>query len=277
MRLRGLPSSYNVASGSNSAAHACLSPFCSASMAALTVGFINLSTSICKGHSGFQLAGIDRQGADALARYGEDRIGYRWGHTRTGRFAEPTRRLHALDDVRFHHRDFIHSHGPVVVKIALLHASALERDRAVQRSRETEECPALHLCSDRVWIDHDAAIGGTDDAVNLDCAVPRDLHLRHLHHVAPEGELKRNPTTAPRRQWPAPARLFRGEVQHSEGARIVAEQRPAINNGILLRRRRQVINEAFNDEDVLHRADTAPERSGYSGRLDAHVVHVNVG
>jgi hypothetical protein len=64
-------------------------------------------------HSGLQLAGIDRQGADV-----------------------------------------IHSHGPVVVEIALLHASALERNRAVQRSRETEERPALHLRRDRVRIDH---------------------------------------------------------------------------------------------------------------------------
>src|SRR5258708_31902751 len=91
---------------------------------AMPVSAINTQYVHRRGHLGLQLAGIDRQGADALARYGEDRIDYRWRHTSTGRFAEPTRRLRVLDDVRFHDLDFIHSHGPAVVEIALHHAAA---------------------------------------------------------------------------------------------------------------------------------------------------------
>jgi len=60
-------------------------------------------------------------GCGCAARYGEDRIGYRVG-TQEQALPEPPAPP-SLDDVRFHHRtSFIRM--AVVVKIALLHASA---------------------------------------------------------------------------------------------------------------------------------------------------------
>jgi hypothetical protein len=104
-------------------------------------------------HSGLQLAGINRQGTNGFARYGEDRIGHRWRHTNRWRLAEPTKHPGALD-VRFEHRDFVHSHAPVVVEIAPLHAFAIERNRAVPRSRGAEgRRSALNLGGDRIRID----------------------------------------------------------------------------------------------------------------------------
>jgi hypothetical protein len=103
-------------------------------------------------HSGLPV-GIDRQGTNACALYGEDRMGHRWRHTGRRRFVEPIKRLRAFH-VRFDRRDIIHSHAPVIVETASLHASPFERSRAVPYSREAEERPALHLGCNRVRIDH---------------------------------------------------------------------------------------------------------------------------
>src|SRR6266404_7865550 len=81
--------------------------------------------------SGLQLAGIDRQGADAFSRGSENRVSDRWRHAGAGCFAESTGSLHALDNVSLYGWGFVHSHRSVVVKITLLHAPALERNGAV--------------------------------------------------------------------------------------------------------------------------------------------------
>ena len=83
--------------------------------------------------SGLKEASVDRQSADAFAGDGEDRIRYRWRDDGARRFAESTRSLRALDDMRLDDRSFVDSHRPVVIEIALLNAPALQRDSAVQR------------------------------------------------------------------------------------------------------------------------------------------------
>ena len=56
----------------------------------------------------------------------------------------------------------------------------------------------------------------------------------------------------------------------------MAEQRLAIGDGILLRRCGEFIDEAFDDEDVVGRADAAPEGGRDSRRLDPDIVDMDV-
>ena len=54
------------------------------------------------------------------------------------------------------------------------------------------------------------------------------------------------------------------------------QQRLAIGDRILLRRRGQFVDETLDHEDVVGRADTAPERGRNARRLDAHIVDMDI-
>ena len=81
------------------------------------------------------------------------------------RLADATGSLGALHQVRLDHRHLVDTHRQIAVEIALLDASILEGDRAVQRSGQPEDRSALNLCCDRIRIDLHAAIDGADDAL----------------------------------------------------------------------------------------------------------------
>ena len=56
----------------------------------------------------------------------------------------------------------------------------------------------------------------------------------------------------------------------------MAEQRFAISDGILLRRVRQLVHEAFDHKDVVGWSDAAPESRPNTRGLDLDIVDVDV-
>ena len=99
--------------------------------------------------------------------------------------------------MRLDDRGLVDPYRPIAVEVALFHASVLQRDRAVQGSGQTEERAPFHLSSDRVRIDHMAAIDGAEDAMDLDRSIRRDLDLGHPCEVTAKGELDRDAAAAP--------------------------------------------------------------------------------
>ena len=56
----------------------------------------------------------------------------------------------------------------------------------------------------------------------------------------------------------------------------LVEERQPIGDRILLRRRRQLVHEAFGHEDVVRRPDAAPEGGRNARRLHPHIFDVQV-
>src|SRR5437870_7762407 len=83
-----------------------------------------------------------RKLANALARRRKDRIGQRRCGRRGSGLADPSRSLAALHDVNLDCRRLVHPQHLVVVEIALLDTTALQRDLATQRRRDAEDDPA---------------------------------------------------------------------------------------------------------------------------------------
>src|SRR5882762_10836783 len=179
-----------------------------------------------------QQVGVDRQGADALGRGDEDRVRHRRADGGGRGLADAAGGLGASDQMCFDHRRLVDPERAIGVKIALLHPPVLERDRAVERRGQAEERSTLDLGLDRVRIDYPAAIDGADDTMDLERTVGHDLDLCHLREVTAKGELDRDAAAAPWRQRPAPTGLLRRQRQYGERARIMAEQRFAIGDGI---------------------------------------------
>ena len=73
-----------------------------------------------------------------------------------------------------------------------------------------------------------------------------------------------------------PTCFFCSKRQNSERSRIMAEQRLAISDGILLRRVRQLVHEAFDHKDVVGWSDAAPESRPNTRGLDPDIVDVDV-
>src|SRR5438067_370061 len=85
------------------------------------------------------------QGSQALAGGRKDRVGDRGDDRRGPGLAHPSRRLAAVHDVNLDGRRLVHPEHPVIVEIALLDATVLERDLSVQRCRDAEDDRALDL------------------------------------------------------------------------------------------------------------------------------------
>ena len=62
----------------------------------------------------------------------------------------------------------------------------------------------------------------------------------------------------------------------SASTALVLKEREPVFDRVLLRRRRQLIYEAFGHEDVVRRTDTAPERGQNPRWLNQHVFDVQV-
>ena len=75
---------------------------------------------------------------------------------------------------------------------------------------------------------------------------------------------------------PQPA-LFRGELEDRLGTRRLVEQGPAVFERVLLRDRRELVDETLDHEGVVCGPDAAPERSGNSRRLLADILDPHVG
>src|SRR5262245_61715254 len=86
---------------------------------------------------------IDRQPADANAGGREDCVGKRRRSSVRPGLSDTTRSLGARDQVHLDRRHLVDAQQPIVVKIALLHAAALDRDLAVKSRGQAEDDPAL--------------------------------------------------------------------------------------------------------------------------------------
>jgi hypothetical protein len=66
------------------------------------------------------------------------------------------------------------------------------------------------------------------------------------------------------------------KIEDSLGAGVLVEESPAILDRVLLRRRRQLVDEAFGHKDVVRRPDAAPERRRNAGRFHPQILDMQV-
>ena len=99
-------------------------------------------------------------------------------------------------------------------------------------------------------------------------------HLRHDRCRRRTGARRRGPARCGS-GCPQPA-FSAASVEHGLGARRLVEQRAPIGDRILLRRRRQLVDEALGHEDIVRRPDAAPEGGRNARRLHPHILDVHV-
>src|SRR5262249_22358272 len=155
----------------------------------------------------------------------------------------------------------------VSVEIGLLDSSVLQGDFAVKCRRDAKDDRALDLGPNGVGINGDAAIDRADDPVNANLSVLRHLDFSNLRHISRKDELKGDAATETLRQGPSPAGFFRSQLEDCLGAGRFVEQCSPIGDWILLRRCRQLVDEAFGHEDVVGGPDAAPEGGRNARRL----------
>src|SRR5262249_9146619 len=98
----------------------------------------------------------------------------------------------------------------------------------------------------------------------------------NLGHVGCKDELKGDAATETLRQRLSPASFFRSKLEDPLCAGGFAEQSSPIGDWILLRRYRQLVDEAFGHEDVVRGPDAAPEGGRNARRLHLHILDVQV-
>src|SRR3989441_7470685 len=112
------------------------------------------------------------------------------------------------------------------MEIALLDATALQRDLSAERRRNAEDDRALDLRPDGIGIDDGAAIDRADDAPDANRSVLRHLDFGNLRQISREDELDGDATTDPFRQGLSPAGLLRREIEDGLGAGRLVEESP---------------------------------------------------
>ena len=105
-----------------------------------------------------QSCSVDRQLSQALPGCREDRVGDGGNDGRRPRLAHPARRFRALHDMDLDRRCLIDAKHLVSIEIGLLDTAVLQRDLAMERSRDAEDDGALYLRPDRIGIDDGTAI-----------------------------------------------------------------------------------------------------------------------
>src|SRR5207247_847566 len=190
----------------------------------------------------------DRQSPNPLAGQREDRVAHRGRDGRRAGLADAALRVGARHDVHLDRRHAVHPQHRVVVKVALLHPAAVDRDLAVQRRRQAIHNGALHLRLDDVRIHHGAAIDRAHHPVHARHAVRADRDLGALGDVAVERLVHGDAAGASRRRRRAPPRLARRQLDDREVPRRLGQQRPTIGDGILFGGGRQLVDEAFHGE-----------------------------
>ena len=80
------------------------------------------------------------------------------------------------------------------------------------------------------------------------------------------------PRPVPARQRRAPAGFFGGQVQHGERARIVLQHGAAERDRIPLGGGGDFVDEAFDDEQIVGRADAAPPAGVHAVRFVPDIV-----
>jgi len=126
------------------------------------------------------LGRLYRQPSDAALGRRENGIGDRGGHSGCSRFAQAARINRARHYMCLDWWRFIDAQRRIRVKVALFDSAVLDRYRAAQRSRESEDRSALYLCVDHLRIDRQATIHRADDTFHPHISFLVDGRLRHL-------------------------------------------------------------------------------------------------
>ena len=114
-------------------------------------------------------------------------------------------------------------------------------------------------------------------AITRNLAIVVDLRLHDRCDMRGEHALAGHRAPDPRGKRASPARLFRCEIEAGEKPRRLREMRPPENRyRILPRGMHQLIDETFDDEDIVSRSDASPEAGRHAGRLGAHVFDMKV-
>ena len=74
-----------------------------------------------------------------------------------------------------------------------------------------------------------------------------------------------------------PASLLRYEIEHAEHARRFAEQSAAVFDGVFLRCRGKLVDEALDHEDVVRGTDAAPPTGRETGGFVTNIIYQDVG
>src|SRR5258708_30335755 len=85
---------------------------------------------------------------------------------------------------------FIDAQRRIRVKVALFDSAVLDRYRAAQRSRESEDRSSLYLCFDHLRIDRQSTIHRADDTFHPHISFLVHGHLHPLRKIASKGALK---------------------------------------------------------------------------------------
>src|SRR5215469_11297260 len=155
---------------------------------------------------------IDRQCPDAFAGCGVDRVADRRCGRRHARFADTARQLRVFDQVDIGLRRNVDARHKVIGIVALLYASVVHRDLAVERIADTHDRSALQLRAHAIGIDDRAAIDRHIEPWYRDLTVIADGDMRHDRYVAQKAAMDGNAATLPRRQFLTPIAVCGDEV-----------------------------------------------------------------
>ena len=173
-------------------------------------------------------------------------------------------------------RRLVDPHYPIVVEIALLNAASCDRDLAVERRRQPENQATLELRGDRVWIDGCAAVHHAHDLSHGDRAIAVDLDFRDRSEKGSERALCCDAATGALRQRLAPTGLLRGEIEASREPRRLAKLSASETDRVIGRLMGELIDETLDNENIVTRADAAPEAGGNGLRLVSHILDAHV-
>src|SRR5206468_5943499 len=121
----------------------------------------------------------------------------------------------------------IHPEQWVIMKVALLYATAFQRDLTMECCGETEDNAAFHLGSNSIRVDYCSAIDGAYNTMNFKHPVTGHRDFRHLSDEAIERGVRGNASPVAARQWLSPTRLLGCEFEDSFKARVPLQQRSA--------------------------------------------------
>src|SRR5579862_4176535 len=242
-----------------------------------------VATQARAGHSSRYLApsssaqrAAHRQCADPLAGGGVDRITERGGGANRARLTHPARSLAARHQMRLDARRLSDPQRREVVEVALLNAAVGEGNLLAERRAQAERHATLELRAHAVRIDHLATIHRAHHALDPHLALLAGADLCDLRQVAPHGELNRYAAAAAGRQRRAPPRPVGRKIENGTHARRL-EQRPPILHRVLLRRDRELVDEALDHEDAARGPNPAPPRRRHASRIVANKTNLHVG
>lgn len=127
--------------------------------------------------------------------------------------------LVAFYNMYFDEWHLIHLQDWIVVEIALLDASLLERGFGLERRGKPKSDPAFDLCLHIIGIDSLSAIHRCHDSLNSHSSILIHSDLCHVSDMRdPKRRMVRQAASPTLWKWLTPFRFLRCEFDHSRGA-----------------------------------------------------------